>query len=237
MLPRVAGVFVFGTALVQPIDLPTRALLLFGLALIAGASLRRSEEGFGIRAALAGALVAALLSARVHQLFTPPSYQTRTERFSGTVIGDLETNASSSTFGLQLDAGPKVLVTSNGAPPELGSRIRVRGRLGPFDEPRNPGEPSERAIEQERGYEARISSAKILARLPAARWSLSTAIARVHRTIGAELRSQLPEPQASILAGELWGERAALPPDLKAEFQQTGTVHVLVTAGLHLGIV
>jgi competence protein ComEC len=28
-----------------------------------------------------------------------------------------------------------------------------------------------------------------------------------------------------------------LPPDLRAEFQDTGTVHVLVTAGLHLGVI
>ncbi len=40
-----------------------------------------------------------------------------------------------------------------------------------------------------------------------------------------------------ILAGALWGERSTLPPDLRAEFQDTGTVHVLVTAGLHLGVV
>jgi competence protein ComEC len=35
----------------------------------------------------------------------------------------------------------------------------------------------------------------------------------------------------------LWGERGTLPDDLRDAFQATGTVHVLVTAGLHLGIV
>ena len=54
---------------------------------------------------------------------------------------------------------------------------------------------------------------------------------------GARLRERLAEPYATILAGALWGERGALPPDLRAEFQDTGTVHVLVTAGLHLGVV
>ena len=33
------------------------------------------------------------------------------------------------------------------------------------------------------------------------------------------------------------GANGALPPDLRLEFQETGTVHVLVTAGLHLGAV
>ncbi len=53
----------------------------------------------------------------------------------------------------------------------------------------------------------------------------------------AQLRERLGEPGASIVAGELWGERGALPPDLRAEFQETGTVHVLITAGLHVGLV
>ncbi|MEO6912976.1 MAG: ComEC/Rec2 family competence protein, partial [Candidatus Baltobacteraceae bacterium] len=223
--------------MVQQIDTPTRILILIGLAFIGIDTLRHSEERSGIRALLAGTLAVALLSARLHQAFTPSFYETRTERFTGTVIGDVQTSGASTTFGLQLDDGPKVLVDAGGAAPEVAARIRVRGRLEPFDEQRNPGEPSERAIQQERGYAARIAAGRILARLPPGKWSFATAIAGLHRSAGATLRTQLPEPSASILAGELWGERAALPPELKAEFQETGTVHVLVTAGLHLGVV
>ena len=42
---------------------------------------------------------------------------------------------------------------------------------------------------------------------------------------------------ATILAGALWGERGTLADDLRDAFQATGTVHVLVTAGLHLGAI
>ena len=51
------------------------------------------------------------------------------------------------------------------------------------------------------------------------------------------LRARVPEPSATILAGALWGERGTLPDDLHDAFQATGTVHVLVTAGLHSGVV
>jgi len=51
------------------------------------------------------------------------------------------------------------------------------------------------------------------------------------------LHASLDEPYASILAGAMWGERGALPLDLRDEFQDTGTTHVLVTAGLHLGVI
>jgi len=60
---------------------------------------------------------------------------------------------------------------------------------------------------------------------------LDVALADAHAWALAQLRARMPEPSATILAGELWGERASLPPELRAEFQETGTVHVLVTAG------
>jgi competence protein ComEC len=115
--------------------------------------------------------------------------------------------------------------------------VLLRGRIEPFDAPRNPGEPDQRTIERERGVAARMSNARVLDVLPPARETLTIRIAKMHAWALAQLRSDLPEPYASILAGELWGERAAMPPELRAEFQETGTVHILVTAGLHLGVV
>ena len=161
----------------------------------------------------------------------------RTQRFACSVTGDLQTGAQESTFGCQIDSGPNVLVQASGEAPALAAHVLLRGRLEPFDEPRNPGEPNERNIQNERGYEARISGAKILQTLPPAPLTFRIALARMHAAALRALRAHLEEPSASILAGELWGERSALPPDLRAEFQETGTVHVLVTAGLHLGVI
>jgi competence protein ComEC len=73
--------------------------------------------------------------------------------------------------------------------------------------------------------------------MPSASNDPRSVLARAHVWAHAQLRDRLGEPAASVLAGELWGERSALPPDLRNEFQETGTVHVLVTAGLHLGAV
>ena len=128
-------------------------------------------------------------------------------------------------------------VAGEGRLPLTGRRYLLRGRLEAFDPPRNPGEPDEREIEAERGIDARLSAAAILSTLPPGPLTLDVAIARMHAWALENLRAQLGEPYASILAGELWGARGSLPPGLRAEFQQTGTVHVLVTAGLHLGVV
>ncbi|MDQ2663151.1 MAG: hypothetical protein M3Y18_03860 [Candidatus Eremiobacteraeota bacterium] len=57
-------------------------------------------------------------------------------------------------------------------------------------------------------------------------------MARLHAWSLDRFPSCLPEHSATILAGELWGEKNTLPPDLRSEFQETGTVHVLVTTAL-----
>ncbi|MHB8147620.1 MAG: DNA internalization-related competence protein ComEC/Rec2, partial [Vulcanimicrobiaceae bacterium] len=76
-----------------------------------------------------------------------------------------------------------------------------------------------------------------LAHLPSTSVDVRALLARAHHAALETLRAQLGEPGASIVAGELWGERSALPPDLRADFQESGTVHILVTAGLHVGLI
>lgn len=161
-----------------------------------------------------------------------------TGRFACTM---LDTNAAadgSTTFTCETDAGSVlegVARSLRGA--VAGTRVLLRGRIEPFDGPRNPGEPDMAAIERERGIDAQVQSAQMLRVLPPGKLTLRIAFAQAHAWALAQLRLRMGEPYASILAGELWGERSSLSPDLRAEFQQTGTVHILVTAGLHLGVV
>jgi competence protein ComEC len=120
---------------------------------------------------------------------------------------------------------------------EIGARLRVRARFEPPDEARNPGEPSPREFASERGLAGRLTHVRVEARADPDPHDPALLIPRARAWAGARLRERLEEPYATILAGALWGERGALPPDLRAEFQDTGTVHVLVTAGLHLGVI
>ncbi len=118
-----------------------------------------------------------------------------------------------------------------------GEALTVRGRLEPFDEPRNPGESSMREIEADEGVIGRLAVARVIGREGIAMWDARAWAARLRAVASRRIRAVIPEPSATILAGALWGERGTLPDDLHDAFQATGTVHVLVTAGLHLGIV
>ncbi|HEY1728752.1 MAG TPA: ComEC/Rec2 family competence protein [Candidatus Baltobacteraceae bacterium] len=117
-----------------------------------------------------------------------------------------------------------------------GEHVIAAGRLEPFDVPRNPGEPSSRDFARERGLSARLVDAHVVARAPPSN-DIESLPARLRAYAGSSLHRFLGEPDATILAGMLYGARGALPPELRVEFQDTGTVHVLVTAGLHLGVV
>ncbi|MGA8532877.1 MAG: DNA internalization-related competence protein ComEC/Rec2 [Candidatus Tumulicola sp.] len=214
------------------LPLDARVTIAAGFAALAAFACAGSRER-QFRALVVGALVAAALNAGIRSNVQPHVVERRTAAYAGTI---LERSASELTIGLA-DNGLHVLANVRENAPPLGSHVVVRGRLTPFDGARNPGEPSEQAIQRERGNAARLEAATILSSAPGSPWDSTTWLARAHEWAHRRLTADLGEPTASVVAGELWGERSSLPPDLRSEFQETGTVHVLVTAGLHLGAV
>jgi competence protein ComEC len=118
-----------------------------------------------------------------------------------------------------------------------GATLELRGVLRPYDDARNAGEPPARELAAERGLAGHLVHVRLVRTGPVDERDPTLWIPRARAWASERLREQLAEPYATILAGAMWGERGALPPDLRAEFQDTGTVHVLVTAGLHLGVV
>jgi competence protein ComEC len=232
-----AAATVIGAALATPIAPEQRLVVTIGLAALCLAATLPRKGSARFRAAVAIALVAGATSATMQQWREPHVTSSHTQRFRCTVLGDVQEAGFASSFSCALDSGATVAVHAAGRAPAIGAHLLLRGRMEPFDEPRNPGEPSERSLERDRGVFAQISSARVLAILPPSRATFAIVIARVHAWAIATMRERLGEPAASILAGELWGDRGSMDPALRAEFQETGTVHVLVTAGLHLGVV
>jgi competence protein ComEC len=206
-------------------------LLVVASACAVVACARQSSRG-PAAFALAGALCALW---RGH----PPLIvaETRTLRTAATVVGDVvRADDGGASAPLALPDGRIVRAQLHG-PVVPGERLVVRGRLVPFDEPRNPGEPSRRELALAQGLAGELAGGEIVERdgvdpRDARAWS-----ARARAALSARLRAVLREPEATIVAGALWGERGTLPADVHDAFQATGTVHVLVTAGLHLGVV
>ncbi len=166
------------------------------------------------------------------------SEESRTARFAGTVTGDVRAeDDGDASFAFALERGIVVRARVRDDRVVPGERLVVRGRLEPFDEPRNPGEPSRRAIALGEGLAGELTGNAIVARAPPDPRDARTWAPRARAWLSARLRAAIREPEATVIAGALWGERGTLPPELREDFQATGTVHVLVTAGLHLGVI
>ena len=163
--------------------------------------------------------------------------ESRIWRFAGTVTGDVRSEERSATFAFALDGGPVVRARVRDDAVIPGERLVIRGRLVPFDEARNPGEPSRRAIALGEGLAGELAGDRVVARAPPDPHDVRVWPARARAWLSARLRAIVREPEATVIAGALWGERGTLPPQLRDDFQATGTVHVLVTAGLHLGVI
>ncbi len=118
-----------------------------------------------------------------------------------------------------------------------GKRVVVRARLDLPGGPRNDGEPGERETLADQGVGAvlvahRAADVRPLGDAPG--WEAWWARARA--AVAGAVEGRLPPLEATVLEGILWGDRGNLPLVLRQEFSDTGTVHVLTTAGLHLGI-
>lgn len=54
--------------------------------------------------------------------------------------------------------------------------------------------------------------------------------------IRSVIDQSLPYPSSAALKGMMLGDREDLPPDILSSFRTTGTAHVLVVSGLHIGL-
>jgi competence protein ComEC len=118
-----------------------------------------------------------------------------------------------------------------------GHLLRIRGRVSLPSGSRNEGEQAQRDILAEQGVSALIAVPTQRAMVVGSEAPGSEAWwARLRLRCAKSVEQRLPPLEATVLEGILWGDRGNLPASLRHEFSDTGTVHVLTTAGLHLGI-
>ncbi len=122
----------------------------------------------------------------------------------------------------------------------LGSFIIFRGKMGPVEAPKNPGEFDYRRFLQDRGikYSVFIDS-RSWKPLPAkAGFLLSAVFSRWRNKLLRSLRSQgLSRDEYAVAAAILLGYDQLIAPDLHQDFTAAGAVHILCVSGMHVGIV
>jgi competence protein ComEC len=125
-------------------------------------------------------------------------------------------------------------------PPDYGDRVTLGGRLDIPPTATNPGAFSWRDYLARRGVwcELRVKRPGAIGHDGGSTLNPFLRLAwTIRRHILLGIRAALPATQAAVLSGILLGQRTELPPDLMADFVHTGTVHILASAGLHVGVV
>jgi competence protein ComEC len=67
--------------------------------------------------------------------------------------------------------------------------------------------------------------------------ALTAALIEVRGTLEERLATVLPQPEAALAAGILYGSRSAMPQDLKDDMNATGTSHLVAVSGQNVTIV
>ena len=123
---------------------------------------------------------------------------------------------------------------------DYGDRVRLDGTLETPPDATNPGAFSWRAYLARRAVycQLRVKRAGAVERLGGTRMNPYARLAwAVRRRVLEAVKASLTPTEAAVLSGILIGRRTELSPELTADFVHTGTVHILASAGLHVGIV
>ena len=124
------------------------------------------------------------------------------------------------------------------APLTYGTRLRVRAKLHPPRNYRNPGAFDYEGYLRDQGI-AGLGSARAVdvVTLPgfeghgSERWRT-----RIHASIVRKIHELWPAQQAALMDAMVMGEDAFLEGGTRTEFQRSGTYHILVVSGMNLSI-
>ena len=144
---------------------------------------------------------------------------------------------AAATGDIYVTLGPDAVKTCC---PDGGDRLKLTGTLQTPEDATNPGAFSWHDYLARRAVyaEMRVSRPGAAQRLDGGGGGPFLELAwHVKASVVAALARALPGPSGAVLGGILIGRRSELAPDLMADFVRTGTVHILASAGLHVGIV
>jgi len=123
-------------------------------------------------------------------------------------------------------------------PLTYGSRLRLRAKLHPPRNYRNPGAFDYEGYLHDQGIavlgSARAEDVELLPGFEGSR--VESWRTRIHASLVAKIHELWPPSQAALMDAMVLGEDAFLEGASRMEFQRSGTYHILVVSGMNLSI-
>lgn len=110
--------------------------------------------------------------------------------------------------------------------PELGSRVRVKGKLSTFERASNPGQFDARSYYQILKISYRLDQAEISEKTVSYDVFLEK-LYQLRKFLSGKLSQALPGEEASVMQTMLLGEKNDLDPELKELYRRSGIAHIL----------
>ena len=140
-----------------------------------------------------------------------------------------------------LQGGLRLTVTQKEAmfPGKAGDSITATGVIRLFHSYHNPGQINFETTLAIRGLDARMSVAPGNIRVVGkdAPETLATRLARWRLQVRAELRKAMPDADAALIQGMLFGGYDGIERQTVRDFAATGIVHILSVSGAHVALV
>jgi|GEM_PF-403432 len=122
-----------------------------------------------------------------------------------------------------------------------GDHLQVAGRMALVGSTRNPGEPDYQEWMQRRGEWVRVRAESMEAiekiETDFLQFPVKRGLAYLGQLGRRQLSKHLPEPQCSLAAALLLGQREQVDGDTNEKLLATGTIHLLSISGLHVEMI
>lgn len=125
---------------------------------------------------------------------------------------------------------------ANQAFPEMGSIVKIKGKLKFFDKASNPGQFDAESYYRILKISYQLNQAEIQEK-SITYSKMGEALFKVREKLSAVLEEQLPEKEASVMKTMLLGEKAAVDEEMKSLYQRSGIAHILAISGLHISFI
>lgn len=122
------------------------------------------------------------------------------------------------------------------AEPELGSIVKLSGKLYVFEKASNPGQFDTRSYYQISGISYRLNQATILTKTTQY-WKAAQMLYVFRLFLSEKFSSGLPGKEASVMQTMLLGEKGGMEKELKELYQKNGIAHILAISGLHISLI